>query len=110
MSLAVRACQPCSPLTPLTLHIAGDRLPLWLALLDVLKLPNQGDGAAFQSLGTETMKKFNEDVQDDPTVKYYSWGATFDPGLLDTFRWPHSWVPRSVARAADAAEAAWNAA
>lgn len=70
--------------------IGRDRLPLWIALLDTLKFPNSGDGSAFESLGTEAMIKFNEQVSDDPTVKYYSWGATFNPGLLDTFRWPHS--------------------
>ncbi len=68
----------------------GDRLPLWLALLDTLKFPNSGDGSAFESLGTDAMVLFNEEVPDDPNVKYFSWGATFDPGLLDTFRWPHS--------------------
>ena len=36
------------------------------------------------------MKAFNAQVVDDPEVKYYSWGASFEPGLLDTFKWPHS--------------------
>jgi triacylglycerol lipase len=67
----------------------GDRLPLWLSLLDTLKLPNSGDGTAFEALCTDVMKTFNEEVPDDPNVKYFSWGATFQPGLLDTFRWPY---------------------
>lgn len=58
--------------------------------MESMNLPNSGDGAAFQALGTRAMKVFNTEVVDDPDVKYYSWGASFHPGLLDTFRWPHS--------------------
>jgi triacylglycerol lipase len=36
------------------------------------------------------MKDFNTEIIDLDDVKYYSWGASFEPGLLDTFKWPHS--------------------
>lgn len=32
------------------------------------------------------MRKFNDDTPDVKGVKYYSWGAVFEPGILDTFR------------------------
>lgn len=56
-----------------------------MALLDLL--PNGGgDGTAFQSLTIEAMRKFNEETPDVDGVKYYSWGAVFEPGLLDAFK------------------------
>ncbi|KAJ6627108.1 hypothetical protein B0H10DRAFT_1995463 [Mycena sp. CBHHK59/15] len=52
------------------------RMPSVLSLLDLL--PNGGgDGAAFESL------------------TYFSWGATYEPGLIDTWKWPHSVVLES---------------
>lgn len=33
------------------------------------------------------MKKFNEETPDAPGVQYFSWGAEFEPGLLDPFRY-----------------------
>lgn len=75
--------------------IGRDKLPFWLNLLDSLKLPNGGDGTAFEALGTGHMQQFNEECPDDPDVKYYSWGAYFNPGMLDTFRWPHSIICES---------------
>ena len=68
----------------------GERLPSLLGMLEAFRLPQTGDGSAFESLGTKSMKAFNAQVVDDPDVKYYSWGASFEPGLLDTFKWPHS--------------------
>ena len=58
--------------------------------MNTLRLPDSGDGSAFNALGTRSMKEFNAEVVDDEDVQYYSWGASFEPGLLDTFRWPHS--------------------
>lgn len=60
-------------------------MPQIVSLLDLL--PNGGgDGKAFESLTIESMRKFNEETPDVDGVKYYSWGAVFEPGLLDTFR------------------------
>ncbi|KAJ9099887.1 hypothetical protein QFC21_003892 [Naganishia friedmannii] len=70
--------------------IGRANLPSWLSLLDSLKLPNGGDGTAFEALGSKSMESFNEECPDDPNVKYFSWGACFEPGYLDTFRWSHS--------------------
>ena len=72
------------------INLTGDNLPSWLSLLDSLKLPNGGDGMAFEALGSKSMESFNDECPDDPDVKYFSWGASFDPGYLDTFRWSHS--------------------
>ncbi|ORX36325.1 Alpha/Beta hydrolase protein [Kockovaella imperatae] len=70
--------------------IGRERLPSLLAVVEALKLPAGGDGSAFNALGTKSMAQFNSEVLDSPQVKYYSWGASFDPGLLDTFRYPHT--------------------
>lgn len=32
------------------------------------------------------MEKFNEETPDAPGVQYFSWGAEFEPGLLDLYR------------------------
>jgi hypothetical protein len=62
------------------------RLPPVLALLDLL--PNGGgDGKAFEFLTVENMQKFNEETPDVPGVKYYSWGASYEPGLIDTWKY-----------------------
>lgn len=66
-------------------------MPTMLAFLDLL--PNGGgDGQAFVALTLDNMKKFNEETPDAPGVQYFSWGAEFEPGLLDPFRFPHSVV------------------
>lgn len=69
--------------------IGRDKLPFWINLLDSLKLPNGGDGAAFEALSTRMMENFNDECPDDPDVNYYSWGAYFNPGVMDTFYWSH---------------------
>ncbi|KAF8213253.1 Alpha/Beta hydrolase protein [Mycena galopus ATCC 62051] len=67
------------------------RMPSVLSLLDLL--PNGGgDGKAFECLTIESMRKFNVETPDDPAVRYFSWGATYEPGLIDTWKWPHSVV------------------
>lgn len=54
-------------------------------MLDLL--PNgDGDGKAFEFLTTENMKKFNENTPDVEGVKYFSYGAEYDPGLIDTWK------------------------
>ncbi|RSH94528.1 hypothetical protein EHS25_004332 [Saitozyma podzolica] len=70
--------------------IGRDNLPSLLSLVETLRLPQTGDGSAFSALGTRSMKDFNTEIIDLDDVKYYSWGASFEPGLLDTFKWPHS--------------------
>ncbi|TYJ58737.1 hypothetical protein B9479_000573 [Cryptococcus floricola] len=70
--------------------IGRSNLPSLLGMLEAMRLPQSGDGTAFSALGTHSMREFNAEVIDSPSVKYYSWGASFDPGLIDTFKWPHS--------------------
>ncbi|KAJ7139943.1 Alpha/Beta hydrolase protein [Mycena epipterygia] len=71
--------------------VGRTRMPSVLSLLDLL--PNGGgDGKAFESLTVESMRKFNVETPDVPGVKYFSWGATYEPGLIDTWKWPHSVV------------------
>ncbi|KAF7310757.1 hypothetical protein HMN09_00618700 [Mycena chlorophos] len=63
--------------------VGAARMPSVLSLLELL--PNGGgDGKAFQSLTLEAMRRFNEETPDVPDVKYFSWGATYQPGLIDT--------------------------
>jgi len=69
--------------------VGPTRMPSILSLLDLL--PNGGgDGKAFECLTLDSMRKFNEETPDVPGVKYFSWGAVYDPGLIDTWKWPHS--------------------
>ncbi|KAJ6509348.1 Alpha/Beta hydrolase protein [Mycena vitilis] len=71
--------------------VGRTRMPSVLSLLDLL--PNGGgDGKAFECLTIESMRKFNAETPDNPDVRYFSWGATYDPGLIDTWKWPHSVV------------------
>ncbi|KIM47829.1 hypothetical protein M413DRAFT_61915 [Hebeloma cylindrosporum] len=69
--------------------VGRTRMPSVLSLLDLL--PNGGgDGKAFECLTIESMRKFNEDTPDVEGVQYFSWGAVYEPGLIDTWKWPHS--------------------
>ncbi|KAF9056553.1 Alpha/Beta hydrolase protein [Panaeolus papilionaceus] len=69
--------------------VGPSRMPSVMSLLDLL--PNGGgDGKAFECLTVESMKRFNEETPDVEGVKYFSWGAVYDPGLIDTWKWPHS--------------------
>lgn len=92
--------------------VGRERMPSVLSLLELL--PNGGgDGKAFEFLTVENMRRFNEDTPDVPGVQYFSWGAVYEPGLIDTWkcvnvgprdgcedgrssffrdRWPHSIV------------------
>ena len=67
-------------------------------MLDML--PNGGgDGKAFEFLTTENMKKFNEDTPDVEGVRYFSYGAEYEPGLIDTWRYgrpPNISFPRAA--------------
>ncbi|KAI0720015.1 Alpha/Beta hydrolase protein [Cerioporus squamosus] len=71
--------------------VGRERMPSVLSLLELL--PNGGgDGKAFEFLTIENMRKFNEATPDVPGVHYFSWGAVYEPGLIDTWKWPHSVV------------------
>ncbi|EJF66902.1 alpha/beta-hydrolase [Dichomitus squalens LYAD-421 SS1] len=71
--------------------VGKERMPSVLALLELL--PNGGgDGKAFEFLTAENMRRFNESTPDVPGVHYFSWGAVYEPGLIDTWKWPHSVV------------------
>lgn len=60
-------------------------MPQFLQFLDLL--PNGGgDGKAFRSLTPEAMSQFNEETPDAPGVQYFSFGASYSPGLIDTFK------------------------
>lgn len=65
--------------------VGKERMPSVLSLLDLL--PNgDGDGKAFEFLTVENMRKFNENTPDVPGVHYFSWGAVYEPGLIDTWK------------------------
>ncbi|KAG7099003.1 hypothetical protein E1B28_000888 [Marasmius oreades] len=69
--------------------LGKERMSSFVQLLDLL--PNGGgDGTAFKCLTVESMHKFNEEVPDVEGVKYFSWGAIYEPGFVDTWKWPHS--------------------
>jgi len=69
--------------------LGKDRIPQLLSLLDLLPIGG-GDGKAFEFLTLDNMRKFNHDTPNVPGVKYFSWGATYDPGLIDTWKYSHS--------------------
>lgn len=65
--------------------IGRERMSSVLSLLELL--PNGGgDGQAFEFLTVENMRKFNENTPDVPGVHYFSWGAMYEPGLIDTWK------------------------
>jgi triacylglycerol lipase len=45
-----------------------------------------GDGSAFSCLTLPAMREFNEQTPDVPGVEYFSWGAVYNPGLIDTWK------------------------
>lgn len=65
--------------------LGRERLEAVVAFLDYLPIGG-GDGKAFESLTRESMRKFNEQTPDVPGVTYLSWGARFEPGLIDKFK------------------------
>ena len=65
--------------------VGRERLPSVLSLIDLL--PNGGgDGTAFEFLTVENMRLFNESTPDVEGVHYFSWGAVYEPGLIDTWK------------------------
>ncbi|KAG2740648.1 hypothetical protein P692DRAFT_201935487 [Suillus brevipes Sb2] len=76
----------------LTTHLTQRKfshLPSVLVLLELLS-NGGGDGKAFECLTLESMRQFNEETPDVEGVRYFSWGACYEPGLIDTWKWPHS--------------------
>ncbi|KAK0569913.1 lipase 2 [Tilletia horrida] len=67
--------------------IGSERLPFLLNALERIGMP--GGGAAFENLTLRSMASFNSKVPDCEGVRYFSWGAAFNPGLLNEFRIPH---------------------
>jgi triacylglycerol lipase len=66
--------------------VGPERMPSVLSLLDLL--PNGGgDGKAFECLTVASMKEFNEQTPDVDGVRYFSWGAVYKPGLIDTWKY-----------------------
>ncbi|KAG8989968.1 hypothetical protein FRB90_002001 [Tulasnella sp. 427] len=72
------------------LDALGKGLPAIVSIMNKLPIGGDGDGQGFVSLTMENMKKFNDETPDAPGVRYFSWGAEFEPGLLDLYRIPHS--------------------
>ncbi|EGO04923.1 hypothetical protein SERLA73DRAFT_44284 [Serpula lacrymans var. lacrymans S7.3] len=69
--------------------VGKERMPSIISLLDLL--PNGGgDGKAFECLTLESMRQFNEQTENVDGVRYFSWGAVYEPGMIDTWKWPHS--------------------
>ncbi|CAA7268008.1 unnamed protein product [Cyclocybe aegerita] len=69
--------------------VGRTNMPSVLSLLDLL--PNGGgDGKAFECLTLASMRRFNEETPDVEGVRYFSWGAVYEPGLIDTWKWPHT--------------------
>lgn len=63
-------------------RLLGQNIPGFVSLMEKLPIGG-GDGKAFESLTLDSMRKFNEETPDDPNVHYFSWGAKFEPGVLD---------------------------
>jgi triacylglycerol lipase len=70
----------------------GERhLPYLYKLVSALGL---GTGAFKQLTRKYMAEEFNPRTPDDPTVRYFSYGATVTPGLLSAFRQPHKVMDR----------------
>ena len=69
--------------------VGVNRMPQVLSLLDMLPIGG-GTGKAFECLTIDSMRQFNEETPDDPNVQYYSWGARYEPGLIDTWKYVDS--------------------
>lgn len=65
--------------------VGPERFPSFLSLLDMLPIGG-GDGSAFACLTPAAMRDFNEQTPDVPGIQYFSWGAVYNPGLIDTWK------------------------
>ncbi|GAA5906598.1 hypothetical protein JCM5296_000707 [Sporobolomyces johnsonii] len=66
--------------------IGTAKVPTLLSLMQGIGVP--GGGKAFDDLTTTKMARFNEETPDDPSVKYFSFGAEFTPSWSNVFRVP----------------------
>nr|CRX79020.1 hypothetical protein ls5930a1_00072 [Leucosporidium scottii] len=66
--------------------VGTTRVPALLNLMSTVGVP--GGGKAFDDLTTTKMARFNDETPDDPKVKYFSYGAEFEPGWSNVFRVP----------------------
>ncbi|GAA5962307.1 hypothetical protein JCM21900_006390 [Sporobolomyces salmonicolor] len=66
--------------------IGTAKVPTLLSLMQSIGVP--GGGKAFDDLTTTKMARFNEETPDDPSVKYFSFGAEFTPSWSNVFRVP----------------------
>lgn len=64
--------------------LGAERVPALLSMMSMLGIP--GGGKAFDNLTTTNMARFNDETPDDPSVKYYSFGAEFEAGWSNPFR------------------------
>ncbi|GAA5944094.1 esterase/lipase family protein [Sporobolomyces koalae] len=66
--------------------VGQSRVPMLLSTLSTLGVP--GGGKAFDDLTTTKMARFNEETPDDPDVRYFSYGAEFEPTWSNVFKIP----------------------
>ncbi|PWN45325.1 alpha/beta-hydrolase [Ceraceosorus guamensis] len=66
--------------------IGEENMPRALALVKALSIP--GGGGAFKQLQLGPMQKFNEATPNVDGVKYFSYGAAFQPGMFSEWRVP----------------------
>jgi triacylglycerol lipase len=70
-------------------EIGEDNVPRVYKLLSRLNL----ESGAFSQLTTKYMREtFNPANQDDPSVRYFSYGAQFNPSLWSVFRFSHEMI------------------
>ncbi|KAL9115922.1 MAG: hypothetical protein Q9227_000290 [Pyrenula ochraceoflavens] len=68
---------------------SDERVP---QVYNALKRLQLGTGAFSQLTRQYMIKEFNPQTPDDPNVKYFSYGATFEPSVWSAFRVPHGIV------------------
>ncbi|GAA6036149.1 hypothetical protein JCM8097_006641 [Rhodosporidiobolus ruineniae] len=72
--------------------LGAEKVPAFLAVMRGLGVP--GGGKAFENLTTHQMARFNEDTPDDPSVKYYSYGAEFVATWSNPFYIPYNIITK----------------
>ncbi|GAA6059062.1 hypothetical protein JCM10212_002033 [Sporobolomyces blumeae] len=66
--------------------VGVERVPALLGVMKGFGVP--GGGKAFDDLTTTKMARFNDETPDDPSVRYFSYGAEFTPSWSNAFRIP----------------------
>jgi len=80
-----------SPVADTVLATRITDLPCFPFLLNLFP-SGDGDGQAWRSLSTKTAKTFNACTRDRPGVRYFSYGASFHPGIIDALAWGASYT------------------